>query len=207
MLAKKLGINPGNKFLTLVSKENDLRLEVEQFIQQCFSRKFGVKIRHFSDELFCAHDSNGEMVGAFSMTRACDAKLYVEQYLDEDVECLCSASAGRRVARDDIVEIGSMSLASSSWFVPIMRAALSDRRMDVGWAIFTATDAVQGMLNREKIYPQVLTLADQECLTDSRNDWGSYYAYNPCVYLVSLNRLRRTYINSLRTAKRGAGRG
>jgi hypothetical protein len=177
----------------LVGKDHALRGEVEQFIRENFYQKYNAELRSFANELFCARSINGGLVGAFALTRASETNLYAEQYLDEDIAEFCSKSVGHQVYREDIVEIGNVSLTSTKWFVPLMRAALRDNRAKAKWAIFTATQGIKGLLSRERVYPQVLMTADQTKLTDLETCWGDYYRHKPCVFLVSLNRLRRQF--------------
>src|SRR5579859_1885066 len=83
------------------------RRTAEAFIAACYARRFGAQITAFMPRLFTLRDEAHGICAAFGL-RCAQHRLFSERYLDAPIEQLIAGSAGRRVERREIVEVGHL---------------------------------------------------------------------------------------------------
>ncbi|MDI2143408.1 MULTISPECIES: thermostable hemolysin [unclassified Pseudomonas] len=167
--------------------DDALRETFEAFIQHRFRKAHGADIRHFMPELFGVHTGDGELCAVAGVRRAHLEPLFLERYLDEPIEPLISAAAGRPVERRDIVEVGN--LASSDTGSARMSIIAITYLLAMGgleWVTFTGNVGLVNSFHRLGLKPVTLCAADPERLGDERQHWGSYYESKPWVHVGNI---------------------
>ena len=184
LLARILSPSP---VFTLHGRHDDERQQVEDFVANRFRKDYCAEIHEFMPDLLSMRCLN-TFSGVIGMRRAAGSALFLEQYLDGDIESVLSAASGHDIARRDIVEIGNLVAGRKgpSQFVFLVATSLL---FDAGvrWITFTATQTLAN--NLEKLGFPMIKLADasSEYLPESEaGEWGSYYQTRPCVFAGSL---------------------
>lgn len=172
---------------TLHDAGHDERADVEAFVARKFHESYGAQIHEFMPLLLSMRCLN-RYSGVIGMRRAAAHPLFLEKYLDDDIEQVLAATAGEPVARDGIVEIGNLVAGRKgpSQFVFLV-AMTALHEAGFSWITFTATRSLANNLDRLG-YPMIkLADASQERLSAAEaRDWGSYYHTRPQVFAGSL---------------------
>jgi len=158
------------------------RAALEHFIAERFRKAYGAQVGHFCAHLLGLRDAAGAWQAAAGYTPAAAGALFLEHYLDRPVEVALSNTINRRVAREQIVEVGNLASAARGFggrFLPALRGHLVERGF--AWAVFTATREVRGILQHFAFDARALAPAAARCLPDGGAGWGSYYAHDPSV--------------------------
>jgi hypothetical protein len=173
--------------LEAVAPGDASRAELEQYVQADFLTKHGAHVRSFMPTLLAFRDRAGVLGGVAGVRGAEEGRLYLEHYLDRPVEqALAIALAGRgiaHVARDEIAEVGHLAGANCRAAVRMVAqipAYLLSRRYR--WIVFTATNALRGILARFDAPLVELAQAERGRVARTRDDWGRYYETDPRVY-------------------------
>jgi hypothetical protein len=108
--------------------------------------------------------------------------VFLEQYLDTNVEQRISEVSKRMISRDKIVEIGSLSSARKG-FSELIFILIAAILYEAGyqWVVFTATQQVQQLVAKLRIQTFELCEADPTRLSDKGQSWGRYYETRPKV--------------------------
>ena len=159
------------------------RAELQGFIQHCFDVAHGARITHFMPRLLSLHERNGSRIAAFGMRAADREPLFLESYLDMPIEAQLHAHFGRKVGREEIVEVGNLSAThagATRWL--IVAISLMLRQEGYRWIAFTATSVVRNALQRLGLKPHELGTATLARLpAEYQDDWGNYYQQAPAV--------------------------
>lgn len=112
-----------------------------------------------------------------------DQSLFLERYLDVPADQAVAEAFGRPVARDSIVEIGSLASDSPAASLQLFSALASWLASVRGcrFAVATARPELQKLLTRAGFGLVPLADADPARLGDGAQDWGSYYDRAPQV--------------------------
>lgn len=159
------------------------RAAVENFIHDCFAQMHGARIRHFMPRLLSLHAGRGDMVAAFGLREARDARLFLESYLDRPIEAVLQQRLGQAVRREEIIEVGNLS-ARYPGAARLLIVALTALLHAAGyrWVVFTGTTALRNGFERLGLRPMELAPATLQHLPISeRADWGRYYEASPVV--------------------------
>ncbi|MCX4186841.1 thermostable hemolysin [Methylophaga sp. OBS4] len=158
------------------------RAAAEHFIARCFFKAYGAQISHFLPYLLSAH-IDFKICAAVGFQPAMHGKsLFLEHYLDRDIETELGVVARARVQRENVVEIGNLASgrqrATQTLFV-----LLADILQQVGyeWVVFTANRSVQRWLDSLNISTLMIKEADPRRLPDKGTLWGTYYDDRPVV--------------------------
>ncbi len=174
--------------LKLHLPESADRAGVEQFIYQRFAHQYGANISVFLPMLLSAADDKG-VTAALGFQAAAFRRLFLEQYLDCDIETILSLVTGSDVERQRIVEIGNLASgrqrATQSLFLLLAQILYT---AGYEWVVFTANSAVKTWLARLQIPAFVLHEADPKRLPDKGANWGSYYDDKPVVLAANIDR-------------------
>jgi hypothetical protein len=158
------------------------RTALERFIAERFRKAYGAQVSHFCAHLLGLRDEAGAWQAAAGYTPAASGALFLEHYLERPVEVVLSDAVGRRVPRERIVEVGNLASAARGFggrFLPELRRYLAG--LGYGWAVFTATREVRGILQHFAFDARALAPAAARCLPDGGAGWGTYYAHEPSV--------------------------
>jgi hypothetical protein len=174
------------------------RSETEAFIAAVFARAHGARIRKFMPLLLGLRDRTGQLTAACGLRAAAYAPLFLEHYLDSRIERAVAAGARAPVARERIVEVGNLAVASPGSARQLI-AALTEYLVPTPfeWVVFTGGPALRNAF--AKLGVPVVHLADAriEQLPDAaRADWGTYYDSGPTVCAVRVEAARAALARS-----------
>lgn len=160
------------------------RHDLEAFIHKCFHQAYGARISHFMPELFGLSDRNSSLCAVAGVRRAATGPLFLEHYLDEPVEQLVFAHAGRPVDREGIVEVGNLAASSlGSARLSIITVTWLLAMGGLEWVAFTGNSSLVNSFNRLGLRPVTLCPADPLRLGEDRHAWGTYYETQPSVHV------------------------
>jgi len=164
------------------------RAAVEQFIYQRFAHQYGADISAFLPMLLSAADDKG-ITAALGFQPASLHRLFLEFYLDCDIETTLGLVTQSDVERQRIVEIGNLASgrqrATQSLFLLLAQILYA---AGYEWVVFTANSAVKSWLARLQIPAFVLNEADPKRMPDKGANWGTYYDDKPVVLAANIDR-------------------
>jgi len=162
------------------------RQRIERFIYQRFAHQYGAEINAFLPKLLSAEDDHG-ISAALGFQLAADAPLFLEQYLDCDIETTLTLVTQTELGRDGIVEIGNLASgrqrATQTLFL-LLAQILHDAGFE--WVVFTANRSVRSWLAQLQIPAFILREADPARLINKETEWGSYYHDSPVVLAANI---------------------
>ena len=168
--------------LELVPPGHPARPSLEAFIRAEFARVYGARLHHFCHMLAGHRAADGAWAAALGYTPAADGGLFLEQYLDQPVECAIAAHAGQPIARADVVEVGNLAATDAGAGRKLIVAMTRHLHLQgLVWVTFTATRGLLNSFARLRLAPSVLAEADPARLGAEGGGWGSYYATRPQV--------------------------
>jgi hypothetical protein len=174
--------------LKLHTPDTPYRTAVEQFIYQRFAHQYGADINTFLPMLLSAADDKG-ITAALGFQPASLRRLFLEFYLDCDIETTLGIVTQSEIHRHRIVEIGNLASgrqrATQSLFLLLAQILYA---AGYEWVVFTANSAVKSWLARLQIPAFVLTEADPKRLPDKGANWGTYYDDKPVVLAANIDR-------------------
>jgi AcrR family transcriptional regulator len=155
---------------------------VEAFISAVYRERYGAELRHFAPLLVSLHDADGDCVAAAGWRAADSGPLFLERYLSGAVESLLPAPAGRRAARQRIVEVGHLAAARAGEgrrLILLLGPHLAGQGFE--WVVSTLTQELRNLFVRMGVAPLALGVADPTVLGEQAAQWGSYYDHRPLV--------------------------
>lgn len=174
--------------LRLHTIPDPVRTSVEQFIYQRFAHQYGARISSFLPILLSAWGEKG-INAALGFQPASIQPLFLEQYLDHDIETSLRLVTQINIRREQIVEIGNLASsrqkATQSLFLLLAQILY---KADYEWVVFTANRAVRAWLLHLQIPVFELNEADPGRLPDKGVHWGSYYDDRPVVLAANIDR-------------------
>jgi hypothetical protein len=158
------------------------RRRIESFIAAEFRAHFDARLSHFMPTLVGLHDAAGELKAAVGYRAAASEKLFLESYTNGPIEEVLLRQSGVRVARAEIVEVGSLACRGGRAAFEIV-TALVPALIENGfsWVVFTGADTVRNVFRRLQLKPISLCIANKTVLGEQQHEWGSYYQHNPVV--------------------------
>ncbi|WP_456292935.1 thermostable hemolysin [Pseudomonas sp. AK106] len=164
--------------------QEPLRDAYETFIQHRFRQAHNAEIRSFMPELFGLHDNTGTLCAVAGVRVATSGPLFLEHYLDQPVEQMIEARAGRPVDRQGIVEVGNLAASNlGSARLSIIAVTWLLAMSGLEWVAFTGNAGLVNSFNRLGLRPLTLCLADPLRLGEDRHAWGNYYDSQPSVHV------------------------
>lgn len=168
------------------------REELETFVADAFLRRHDATVQSFMPTLLSFRDGVGALRGVIGLRDAARQPLYLEQYLEQPIEAAMASAIGRPVGRQEIVEVGNLAgsnCRTAMRMVALLPALLLAR--DFRWIVFTATDAVRGILQGFGAPLVELARADGARVSAGPDSWGRYYDTDPRVLAGYLPASRR----------------
>ena len=168
--------------LRLIDPRHPRRESLEDFIRHRFMRAYGASPERLAESLYAEEDEDGQWVAAVGVRAASGERLYLEQYLDRDIEREIDIRLGRRLSRAEIVEVGNFAAVRTGHArhlisrLPLLLYCLGYR-----WVSFIATRGLVNSFRRLGLEPIELASADPLRLPDGGQRWGSYYRHAPMV--------------------------
>ena len=158
------------------------RAELEAFVQNAFARKHDASVTSFMPTLLSFRDAGGALRGVIGLRSAAPKPLYLEQYLEQPVEAAIATATGQAVQRHQVVEVGNLAGVNCRAAMRMV-AALPSYLLshDYRWIVFTATNAVRGILQGFGAPLVELAQADGSRVAAGSDRWGSYYEKDPRV--------------------------
>lgn len=163
------------------------RQKVETFIKAVFHDAYQADIAIHYPYLISVSNEAGEILAAAGFRYAHENPLFLEQYTATPIEQELTALYSKPVTRRDIVEIGSLASMGSGAAVFLFAALASYLDFkQVQYTVVTGTDDLHRHLKMLGLQPQKVCDADPTLLQADSDDWGSYYATQPCVLTGSV---------------------
>lgn len=157
------------------------RILLERRVAAVFARQHQARIEHFLP-LLLSLDLAGQSGAIAGLRCAGRARLFLEQYLDVNVEQAVSRCFREPVDRKQVVEIGnlvSMLPGAATMLFAVLPQLLDDA--GIRWVTCTATPQVRSMLHKLGFSTKTLAAADPAVLGDRAEAWGTYYEARPTV--------------------------
>lgn len=163
------------------------RQKVETFIKGVFHDAYEADISIHYPYLISVSNEAGDILAAAGFRYAHEDLLFLEQYTVTPIEQELAVLYGKPVTRRDIVEIGSLASlggGASVFLFAALASYLNFRR--VQYTVVTGTHDLHRHLKMLGLQPQTVCAADPALLQVDSDDWGSYYATQPCVLTGSV---------------------
>lgn len=138
----------------------------------------------------------------FGITYASRKRLFSEKYLNFPVEDIFSEKLGKKITRNEIVELGSFvsfnhkgagrDLISNFSYIMLL--------LQVKYVLITATQKLVSIFEQSGItfIPLVKTKKNKLSEMEQKN-WGSYYETNPVTGLISVQENQSNMLNDILT--------
>lgn len=168
------------------------RPELEAFVARAFERRHDARVQSFMPTLLSFRDATGDLRGVVGLRGAAGQPLYLEHYLERPVDQAIAAATGGTVDRRQVVEVGNLAGANcrtAMRMVAALPAHLLAQRFE--WIVFTATNAVRGILQSFGAPLVELARADASRVANGPDSWGRYYDADPRVLAGYLPASRR----------------
>jgi len=154
-----------------------------KLIEDVYQRSYGAVIPSHADELIMVMNPQGKVIAATGL-RDERAGFFSQTYLDGPAESAISASIGRPVSRDEIIEVVTLATTTPAAILPLLTGvAVEGRKRGKTCCMFTATTRLRRIFH--KIGLEMVTLAAADATRLQNADvWGRYYATDPKVCVV-----------------------
>lgn len=180
---------PGPSPRTIVARaDHPSRARFEAFIEAQFEAAYGATLPGHFPLIAGLGVRNGPVLAAAGLRFGETGPLFLEQYLDEPAEQAIAAAFGRPVARDSLVEIGSLASAGPAGSLQLFTALAAWLSGVCGrrFAVATVRPELARLLGRAGFGLRRLGEADPGRLGDAAATWGSYYERRPQVYAAEV---------------------
>ncbi len=181
-------LSPAPDF-SLSLRNSSQRAEVESFIHDSFEDSFAANLKAYYPAIMTMRCFD-QVTGTAGLRPAGEQALFLEQYLDQSIEALLSATLDREIKRQDIVEVGNLvSKQRGASHLLFLLFTTMLHQAGKRWIVFTATQGLRNTLNRLGFEFSYLADANPACLDEATlQDWGSYYSTRPQVLVGDLNK-------------------
>jgi len=174
-------LSPGPTFNVYLPEAAN-RHQVTQYIADQFKAVHGAHIHDFMP-LLLSMQCQGRISAVTGVRPAARQSLFLEQYLDSQVQAVLTKLTASEVKRNKIVEVGNLvaTQKGASQLLFLLLTALL-HRCGYEWVVFTATPIVIKGLERLGFKLDVLCDADPARLENANlAEWGTYYSNRPQV--------------------------
>ena len=171
----------------LIGRTAPERVDLERFITERYASTYGARVRQFAEQLVGFRNAEGAWVAALGYTRAGNAPLFAEQYLDRPVEETIGMKTGSQVQREHVVEVGNLAATSGGAARQVILAMTQLlHELACTWVVFTSTRLLLNSFARLSMDTIMLTRADPRRLPDRGESWGRYYETDPRVMTANI---------------------
>ncbi len=159
------------------------RERVEQFISGVFQAGFQAKIMTYAPHLLYL-ESERRIQASLGLRPAADCGLFCEAYLETDI---ISAIGATDLTRADIYELSNLaSMNPGSGAHLYILAAIALDMVGCKKLVFTANKAVRNSIAKGGFTARFLANADVERVSNSSDQWGTYYDGEPQVMVADI---------------------
>ena len=159
------------------------RERVEQFISGVFQAGFQAKIMTYAPHLLYL-ESERRIQAALGLRHAEGCALFCEAYLETDI---ISAIGATDLSRVDIYELSNLaSMNPGSGAHLYILAAIALDMVGCKKLVFTANKAVRNSIAKGGFTARFLANADVERVSNSSDQWGTYYDGEPQVMVADI---------------------
>jgi len=176
-----------DRYQFLLSQTDDVnRTALEHYIARQYFACHKAHIASFLPQLLSMSQGT-EVQGVVGLQSASEGPLFLEQYLDQNIEQMIASIINQPTDRNSIIEIGNLvsTRPGGSQLLFIM-LAFAIERAGFRWLAFTATGQVNKLVKRLCATPIFLANARADRLGKPAEIWGEYYQKNPNVMVVDL---------------------
>lgn len=168
--------------ISLFDAKLDDSLEAKLFIQDIYQKHYKAKIKVTYPSIMAILDKNNNILSAVGIRVADSQKLFLEQYLDDEIEDILCDKYKKIITRNQIVEIGSLASSGNgmSKFLFVALAAYL-RKKGYLYTVMTGTYNLRNSFKKLNLKPIIICEADENKLINKSDDWGSYYNTKPKV--------------------------
>ncbi len=160
----------------------DDRADVAAVIRRRFRQTYGATLTHLMPRLFSLRNIEGELIAVFGVRDAAREMLFMEKYLDRNVETVIARHHGAFVPRSAIVEVGNLVTSAGGARSVIVALTHYLHENGIEWITFTGVAVLRAAFARLGLRPVVLAAADPARLSATElMSWGSYFSANPVV--------------------------
>ena len=165
------------------------RAKVEKIVQDTYRKAFTADVQEFMPYLL-ALEKNDKVCAVVGLRPGGNEPMLLESYLDKTLQDKICEGDGGRVARHDVIEIGSL-ISVEKGACLILFVLLTSLLSMVGyrWMAFTATGKLQKMVRRFGVNPLLLANAEQSAVSDGQ--WGTYYETKPQVLASEISEMMK----------------
>jgi hypothetical protein len=133
------------------------------------------------------HSSQGDLKAAVGFRAAASGPLFLEAYTKVPIEQVLRNQTGLGIAREQIVEVGSLACDGGRSAMEIVTALVPALIQDgFSYVVFTGADTVRNIFKRLNLKPISICIANKGVLGEHQYEWGSYYEHNPVVMVGRL---------------------
>ena len=159
------------------------RERVEQFISGVFQAGFQAKIMTYAPHLLYL-ESERRIQASLGLRHAVGCALFCEAYLETDI---ISAIGATDLSRVDIYELSNLASMNpgSGAHLYILAAIVLDM-VGCKKLVFTANKAVRNSIAKGGFTARFLANADVERVSNSSDQWGTYYDGEPQVMVADI---------------------
>jgi len=172
-------------------RHSPLWINAAELVRNNFSDLFAASVMPDPDAFVVLHRDGDDRVRACTgLNYAADGEpFFCERYLDGRVEDILSERLGIPVARDQVIQLGSLASRGPGSVIELMRAmTLVMWGMGHRYALMTATEQLASLV-RKLGYGSFVELAEaspQRLTAQERELWGSYYENAPRAGVILL---------------------
>ncbi len=160
------------------------RKNIENFIRAGFKNHYHANIQHFMPNLLSIGAAT-EITSALGFRSASTQTLFIEQYLNNDIEHYFSDQS---ITRDHIAEMGNLYGTSRPLTLQLfIITLLSLARSGFHKLVFCATPQVKTMFDRFAVPTQHIGTANPEKIGAQLQHWGSYYQTLPELFAIDID--------------------
>jgi len=162
------------------------RVALENYVARQYFACHKAHLSSFLPQLLSMSQCS-EVQAVAGLQPASDNPLFLEQYLDQNIEQMIAGVINQPIDRSSIVEIGNLvsTRAGGSQLLFII-LAFAIKRAGFHWLVFTATGQVNKLVKRLCASPVFLANATAERLGTTAGQWGEYYQKTPNVMAINL---------------------
>ncbi len=176
--------------IKIIDRFSDAYGEVSSLIRMVYCRKYGAFLPEIYSQLVVVFNKK-QPVAALGFRPAIDQKLFLECYLNDNIEHYLQAQDSL-LSRSDIVEIGHMvsTIKQGSWeLIAATASYLLDEHYQ--WVVFTATSDVRKIFLHLGVELHFIAHATSSALRDqeAQQAWGTYYESQPAVVAAGLQQM------------------
>ena len=164
------------------SEGDDLHRTATQFTREQYKERFSSELTEFYPNTVSVYE-DGVLTAVAGFRGAGTGKLFLEQYLDTPIEDCIWEKFTPPAERHEIVELGGFAATTRHAALALMQY-LAPTLYELGYKklVCTANKPIQMCLRKLGLEPIFVADADEAKLTESNENWGTYYKGHPQIF-------------------------